>query len=180
MDIWRMKNHLFQRKMQQTYDAINCFEKMFKFFKPKRIVEIGAGKGGLSIFLGIHAALMDAKAISIDREDYMNTEDIFRKLSLPTQFLISDYKLIFDECVSFAHEDSPALILCDNGSKEEELALFAPHLRPGDVMMGHDYKIEIREEVVEDIIKKHKLEYFYQNRLWGKCDSRWVCLRKKI
>lgn len=33
----------------------------------------------------------------------------------------------------------PALLICDGGDKPKELHLYAPLLRPGDVLIGHDY-----------------------------------------
>ena len=180
MKCYRMNLCLFQRKMLQTLDAIECFEKLFLEFKPKRILEIGAGRGALSLFLGIHAVIMDAKTISIDTWDKRKTGLLMEKLSLPSKFLCSDYKLIFDDCINFIHEDSPSLVLCDNGCKEEELFSFAPHLREGDILMAHDWKTEVRESFVDELVEKQNLEYFKQTELWDKLDSRWVCLRKLI
>lgn len=38
--------------------------------------------------------------------------------------------------------DGPALLFCDGGDKPKELHLYAPLLRPDDVLMGHDYHNE--------------------------------------
>lgn len=38
--------------------------------------------------------------------------------------------------------NGPCLIFCDGGDKPKELHLYAPLLRPGDVLMGHDYHNE--------------------------------------
>ncbi len=41
-----------------------------------------------------------------------------------------------------AEVDGPALLFCDGGNKPKELHLYAPLIRPGDVLMGHDYHNE--------------------------------------
>lgn len=50
-----------------------------------------------------------------------------------------------------AQTDGPALIFCDGGDKPKELHLYASVLRPGDVLIGHDYNNEYTEEAIADI-----------------------------
>lgn len=47
-----------------------------------------------------------------------------------------------------AAQPGPALIICDGGDKPRELHLYAPLLRAGDVLLGHDY----HNEYVDDAI----------------------------
>jgi len=44
-----------------------------------------------------------------------------------------------------AESMAPCLIICDGGDKPKELHLYAPLLRPGDVLIGHDYHNEYGE-----------------------------------
>lgn len=50
-----------------------------------------------------------------------------------------------------AAQPSPALIFCDGFDKPHELRLYAPLLRPGDVLLGHDYHNEYVEDAIADI-----------------------------
>lgn len=45
-------------------------------------------------------------------------------------------------------QPAPALIICDGGDKAKELHLYAPLLRPGDVMIGHDYHNEYGDDAL--------------------------------
>ena len=47
-----------------------------------------------------------------------------------------------------AEMPAPALIICDGGDKPKELRLYAPLLRTGDIIVGHDY----HNEYVDDAL----------------------------
>jgi cephalosporin hydroxylase len=46
---------------------------------------------------------------------------------------------------------APALIICDGGDKPRELHLYAPLLRDGDVMLGHDYHNEYGDDAIRTV-----------------------------
>lgn len=46
---------------------------------------------------------------------------------------------------------APALIICDGGDKPKELKLYAPLLRQGDVLIGHDYHNEYVDAALLDV-----------------------------
>lgn len=48
-------------------------------------------------------------------------------------------------------QPSPALIICDGGDKPKELKLYAPLLRTGDVLIGHDYHNEYSDDALADM-----------------------------
>lgn len=52
---------------------------------------------------------------------------------------------------------APALIFCDGGDKPKELRLYAPLLRRGDVLAGHDYHNEYVDDALvglpDDLIR---------------------------
>lgn len=45
----------------------------------------------------------------------------------------------------------PVIIFCDGGNKPRELSLYAPLIRPGDVLIGHDYHNEYGEEAIDSM-----------------------------
>lgn len=50
-----------------------------------------------------------------------------------------------------AEMPAPALIFCDGGDKPKELAIYAPLLRIGDVLLGHDYHNEYVDDAIADV-----------------------------
>jgi cephalosporin hydroxylase len=48
-------------------------------------------------------------------------------------------------------QPAPALIICDGGDKPKELHLYAPLLRPGDVLIGHDYHNEYVDDAIATV-----------------------------
>jgi cephalosporin hydroxylase len=48
-------------------------------------------------------------------------------------------------------QPAPALIICDGGDKPKELHLYAPLLRDGDVMVGHDYHNEYDDTAIATV-----------------------------
>ena len=53
-----------------------------------------------------------------------------------------------------AGQPAPALIICDGGDKPKELHLYAPLLREGDVMIGHDYHNEYTDAAIATVPAK--------------------------
>lgn len=51
-----------------------------------------------------------------------------------------------------AESPAPCLIICDGGDKPKELKLYAPLMRPGDVLIGHDYHNEYGDEALGDML----------------------------
>ncbi len=45
----------------------------------------------------------------------------------------------------------PVLLFCDGGDKPREIKLYAPLLRPGDVLLGHDYHNEYGDAAITDV-----------------------------
>lgn len=48
-------------------------------------------------------------------------------------------------------QPAPALLFCDGGDKPRELRLYAPLLRDGDVLLGHDYHNEYVDDAIADV-----------------------------
>lgn len=50
-----------------------------------------------------------------------------------------------------ANVPGPVLIFCDGGDKPKELKLYAPLIRAGDVLLGHDYHNEYTDAALADM-----------------------------
>lgn len=119
------------------------FEDPFKHVLPMFdvIIEIGFLYGGMSIWLNQNKK-PDTELYCYDIEN--------RVQSIPDKinFIIGD---CFDDHVmddiKSKIQIGRALILCDGGNKIKEFKTFAQYLKPGDVIMAHDYAHTINDFV---------------------------------
>lgn len=122
-------------------------------FNPTRLfVEIGVEHGGLGALIASYGRY---------------TGMIYRGIDITTEYLhprVRDYEghIIFqrdawesatvDEVRGWMTAiDGPALLFCDGGNKPRELKLYAPLIRPGDILMGHDYHNEYGDDALQDM-----------------------------
>jgi predicted O-methyltransferase YrrM len=126
-----------------------------KFFSDnpdvKRVVDIGTGTGGLTLFFGMNMLQRGGKVLSFDIEETQSAQARrdFEKLNIDFRKM----NVFADHTVSLVRRfiiDEPALIFCDNGNKGEEFPLYAKTLKPGDFIMAHDWPIEISEGNIDE------------------------------
>ncbi len=138
-------DHLFAF-MRQNPDAIEVFHDFFSENKFDLVIEIGTDDGGLSMVLKDECDKIGAKF-----ETYEIKEDAPKRLNSNKQFERRkiDIKVcdIFQEqsikSVSEKIRDSGrVLFLCDGGNKKKEFNLYSKFLKPGDVIMAHDYAFD--------------------------------------
>lgn len=109
-----------------------------------RIVELGTGYGGLTLFFGIQMMARNGKVLSFDIKEKMLSP--WHKLArqLPITFKQKD---VFDATalqeVKRFISGARSLVFCDNGNKKKELPLYARILKKNDLIMVHDWGIEI-------------------------------------
>jgi hypothetical protein len=116
----------------------------------RSIVELGTGEAGFSRFLHIQAEARGLEFATFDRVRMdRHRQPGFRKLD------------IFDKpgavVSSFVH---PVVLFCDNGDKPREVATFAPHLQPGDLLVVHDYGTEFWPRHIPDCMKRVHREWW--------------------
>jgi len=149
--------------MQQTWTAIYALNRFIQN-EPDlvRIVDLGSGYGGLTLFFGMCMKNRGGKVLSMDLMNlYFNPVGLvtFRKIDIFTPEAIALVK-------KFLKAGGKNLIFCDNGNKPKELDTYGKLLKGGDFIMAHDYKTEIMEEEVEIVAQKYGLE-FYEQELFG-------------
>lgn len=123
--------------MKQSDNAPEVFKKFFSEQKFDRVIELGTGVGGFTLFLAEQYG------------DKVHTFDITNKLDLYSKIKITLKKMgvsinvqnIFetDDVKNLIEKPGRVLVLCDNGNKVEELHRFAGYLKSNDVIMVHDY-----------------------------------------
>ena len=158
---------------------------------PKTIIELGTYLGGMSFLIK-----------DIFPQSEVHTFDIKEQCDISKLQKITDVKCnicnIFDKdntekIVDLINQEGQTVIFCDNGDKPKEFNLFSGYLKPGDVILAHDYApneqyyksymvdkiwnwLEIQDSDIFDAIKINNLSPFlYQEFL----NSAWCCYRKE-
>jgi cephalosporin hydroxylase len=148
-----------------SYEGVLCqqakgFEEIFPAFlkriKPERIIEIGTGSGGFTMFLqdsldrfGSFANIWSYD-INIPR-DYEKIED--RGVRLCQCDVFKDDQIELME--SLISSEGTTLLLCDGGNKKGEFNLFSKSLKVGDIIMAHDY-VDTKDNFLKN----------YKNKIW--------------
>lgn len=170
--------------MKQADNAVDVFTEFFKIEKFDRVIELGTGSGGFTLFLGEHYG---KKLYTFDiRDKLIKVEGIKKQLkklgvsiNVVNIFETNDVKKLIIK-------KGRVLLLCDNGHKPREVELFSPILKSGDVIMVHDYFRTIRAyheqndwrccAFIDKYIKDPRLLPFHQDLLEK---AYWMCRIKK-
>jgi cephalosporin hydroxylase len=104
----------------------------------KTIVELGTGEGGFSRYLWLQAEARGLRFHTFDRVR-MDGQKVpgFRRLDIFKQS--AKVRACFR---------GPTVLFCDDGDKPREISTFAPLLRAGDLVVVHDWDIEIHADQV--------------------------------
>ena len=137
-------------EMAQNSLAIPTFDEFFtRIGKVARVIEIGTGNGGLSLFMALYCLGVGADFITIDKQPFPKYIKPLRKLRI---------KRILGDVFTVRHSftirqntvrEGVTVILCDGGNKAREFNEFAQSLKPGDFILAHDFA-ESRKTWVKD------------------------------
>lgn len=189
--------------IQQSPRIIEAFKQLFLVKQPKQILEIGAQAGGLTLCiayilkeLNIETKIKSFDVKHISGREYV--EERFKNVEfiIDDMFIHSYYDLREDKkegIKSFIQQEGSTIVLCDGGSKKNEFRILSEYLKPGDVIMAHDYSPneeyfntvtkplsvwgwqEISDNDVRDCMNQHKLD-FYMFETFR--DAAWLCTEK--
>jgi len=149
--------------VQQHFNFKGAFAKLFEQEKPKRMLEIGTGRGGLTLFLKEMAAQIGMEDFQIRTYDTLDitTHKEIAKFGISVDktnlFNHSYTKLEKPELIKdFIQQDGLTLVLCDGGNKKVELSEISDLIKVGDIIMCHDY-----------VCDKKTFEEKFNERIWN-------------
>jgi len=129
----------------QTWSALTILNKVFSANRDiKRVVELGTGLGGLTLFFGLNMLVRKGKVLTFDIEPVqsIHTQEYFERLNITFE-----HRSVFEEeSIEIARKfikDERALIFCDNGRKPKEVQVYAEILKKNDLILAHDWGVEI-------------------------------------
>ena len=188
----------------QHEDIATHLKVLFETIKPSQVLEIGTSYGGLTLLIRDLLDEVELKNTDFRSYDVMETDRYHLKEAIKSGSKIDlRIKNIFnhpyselvevDEIKELLHRPGPSIIMCDGGSKKNEFRILSPFLRPGDIIMAHDYSPtpeyfeehinnklwnwhEIQDSDIQESIDQYNLEPFMQEQFQKVV---WVCKIKK-
>ncbi len=118
----------------------------------RTVLEIGVEHGGLSAWIMAYGRYNNVAYRGID----ITLNALQTQVGIVDRSAFVERDAWTNEAVEDARgwlerQPAPALIICDGGDKPKELHLYAPLLRDGDVMIGHDYHNEYGDNAIADV-----------------------------
>ena len=192
--------------IMQHEDIVIKLYKLFEEIKPSQVLEIGTSHGGLTLLIRDTLDELSLSDTVFRTYDVFNGERYWLDLSISNgskiELLIKNifnhpYSDLLDtevdDVTNFIQRDGRTIVMCDGGSKKNEFRILSHLLKPGDIIMAHDYSpnrkyfedvvqekiwnwIEIEDSDIEESVIKHNLAPYMEN------DFRevvWVCKIKK-
>jgi hypothetical protein len=144
-------------RQQHTYWLYKVIDEILNEYQVEGIIEIGTGRGALSIFLGLECFQREFEPlITVDIVRPENVDRIFNLLNI--RFIEKD---IFTIEFTF---DKPILLFCDGGNKAKEFNSFVPKLKSGSIIAVHDWERELSEKDIDtSLVEPIKQEEWNQS-----------------
>ena len=140
------------------------------------VVEFGTWKGVTSLYLGVTAAIRGILFWTFDIRDFRM--DTVKKAWL-NNMTFKETDLLTEtpnqEVVNAISGDRTLLIV-DNGNKELETEKYGSFLKSGSAMIIHDWRTEVRPEVISPLLSTRGYECCYESFAshFGSSCSFWI------
>ncbi len=188
--------------IQQHINVESSIRKLIQTVKPNTILEIGTASGGLSLMIRDILNELGLYNSNLITYDVNNPEYLYGHLNNEIKIDIRvknifnhPYSDIVDkeEIEEIFNTDGPIIVFCDGGSKKNEFNILSKYLRPGDVILAHDYAkneefllenlhgkiwdwLEITDNDIQDCVKRENLVSYLQDEFTNVV---WVCKMKE-
>ena len=154
--------------LQQHEEYHVPFTKLLEATKPKRILEIGTGAGGLTLFLRDKLNELGLKDTYLKSYD-VNTTTFDGNLHDLTNLELSKENLFGggnefilerkDLIEPYIQQEGLTIVMCDGGNKIKEFNQISPLLKSGDIIMAHDF-----------CDNSELFESEYRDKIWNWCE----------
>jgi len=174
----RAHRRLLGHNISQAPEFMMVFNEIFNREQFARVIEIGTFHGGLSLFLAFCCLVKNMKFFTFDIRMNGKTAVYNKIRKLGGKFEKAN---VFqtDKIKQLILAPGRVMLLCDGGNKPKEIRTFAPFLKQGDVIMGHDYfdtqqnfehqqkwlSCELVKADIQGACKKHNLAPWYEHVL---------------
>jgi hypothetical protein len=179
---------------------------LFETTKPSQVLEIGTSNGGLTLIIrntldelnltSTELITYDVALVPAGELDKL-MENGSKMKRFVKQIFKNDYSdLIEDEVapmLEYIQQSGTTIVMCDGGYKIGEFNILSRYLKPGDIIMAHDYSpnheyftehikekiwdwLEIQDIDIEGAVVRNNLEPFMENEFRNVV---WVCKIKK-
>lgn len=132
--------------IQQTWTGLFMLEAVLTKYKPAIIIELGTGYGSLARFFS-----MFAPVATFDIDD----TKLIEKYAGVTYYTLDVFSKKAHRIISGLIELSRKVFLfCDGGNKGNEMNMYAPELKTGDLLFAHDWRSDVHIGHITDMLVK--------------------------
>jgi len=151
--LYREGSHFYNGvEHQQTEPAFAVLEKIIKDNNVDQIIEIGTGMGGCTAFLSQFAATTtydiidrtEGKLKSFNKVDFRLEDCFSQDVQDHIKWIIKMSDVVF--------------LMCDGEAKAEEVKLYAPMLKSGDIIFCHDWEDQFGWDDVKEAVGGNDFE----------------------
>lgn len=181
---------------QQHPNFQEPFRQLLATIKPNLIIEIGTGSGAFSIFLNDVMTELNLTYRHLTYDIRHSTENIYMHNQTAVNKIEERTKDVFEDVNWLSYiinnKYETVLVLCDGADKVKEFKTFAPLIKDGDFIMGHDYAIteeyfnnnvyekiwnwlELPGESIQSDIEENNLQYYMNDEF---SNIVWLCMQK--
>jgi len=147
------------KRIAQTVYAFPLWETLFiRVPQFSRIIELGTGNGGFSVYLKLCAMRFWVPLYTFDIRPFEKNK-ITDALDLEASFSRCDIMAAEEEIAALIKLSGRTILYCDNGNKIEEFKMYAKHLKVLDVIGVHDWGVEIKDGDVAETIAENHLQH---------------------
>jgi hypothetical protein len=119
---------------QQRPEALDYFWRGLADENIARILEIGTAEGGLSV--GLRNLFTKTPIRTVDIYENPWTRGVFANHNIQYQ---TDGNYTSQDIADWVRQPGRSVVLCDGGAKIREFQHFASIIKPGDLLLAHDY-----------------------------------------
>jgi len=129
--------------MMQNRQAVLALDALTRYLaadgvRPARLIEIGTDRGGRAALLDAYCAAQVADFITYALGQGEN-EELLRRLGVDRRAGDVRHEYRTNEIAAELQKEGISILLCDGADKVWEVSTFADYLKPGDLILAHDY-----------------------------------------